>query len=141
MMPRWKTAAWAIALAMVAGPTSLAAQGRSPEDAESALSETMTELTERLELTSDQATEMRPLLETQNTRSRAMMTEARESGQGRAAMSGMRERMQELRTQTHEEISALLDETQKAEYEKYLAERPVRGRRGGRGPAPGRDGP
>lgn len=138
MVSRWRAAAVVIALAFVAGPSSLLAQGRSPEDAEAALNQTMEDLAERLDLSGDQATRIRGILETQNARGRAMMEEARASGEGRGAMSGMRDRMRELRTNTQEEIRGLLDEGQKAKYEEYLAERPTRGPRGGRPPAPGR---
>jgi hypothetical protein len=135
MNQQWKRAAWLFGMLLVALPSAVAAQ-QGRRDAGPALDATMTELTERLALSESQAPQIRALLETQNERSRAMIEEARGSGEGRGAMAGMRERMREIREYTQAEIRGLLDEKQLAAYEEYLSSRPERGRRGA-GP-PGR---
>jgi len=106
-------------------------QRRGPD-----LDETMTELTQQLKLTDGQAGQIRELLAVQNEQSRKMIAEARASGQGRSAFGAMRERMREMREDTHKKIKALLTAEQAATYEKMLAEQAEirRGPSGASGP-------
>lgn len=92
------------------------------------------ELTEKLELTEEQAGEIRELLEGQRQESRKLMEEARASGQGRAGMAGMRERMSEIRDATSAKVKEILTPEQAALYEELQAEQRERRPRGPGGP-------
>ena len=107
------------ALMIVALPALAFAQQRRGPD----LDATMVELTEQLELDEDQASQVRELLAAQQEEARKMIEEARASGQGRSAMSGMRERMMGMRETTDTGIKANLSAEQTVKYEAILAER------------------
>jgi Spy/CpxP family protein refolding chaperone len=92
----------------------------------------MVELTEQLELTDEQAGEIRELLETQRVRSRELLEAARASGEGRSGMAGMREKMAEIREATSAAVNRILSAEQAALYEELQAEQRER-RRGGPG--------
>ena len=94
-------------------------RGGGPPD----LDVVMAELTEKLELTDEQAVEIRELLEIQTTESRTLIEEARASGQGRAGMAGMRERMVALREETDVAVEAILSEEQAVVYHELQVER------------------
>lgn len=96
------------------------------------MDEVMAELTQELELSSEQSGAIRVLLEAQNAESRKLLEEARASGQGREGMAGMRERMTEIREATNAQVRKVLTEEQAARYEALQAERMER-----RPPGPG----
>ncbi len=108
-----------IALMIVSLPTLAFAQQRRGPD----LDATMVELTEQLELDEDQTSQIRELLAAQQEEARKMIEEARASGQGRSAMSGMRERMMGMRESTDTAIKAILSAEQTVKYEEMLATR------------------
>jgi len=108
-----------IALMIVSLPTLAFAQQRRGPD----LDATMVELTEQLELDEGQASQIRELLAAQQEEARKMIEEARASGQGRSAMSGMRERMMGMREATDTTIKAILSAEQTVKYEEMLATR------------------
>ena len=124
----------ALCMVLVLPTLALAQQRRGgPPDMDAV----MAELTQELELSSEQAGAIRELLEAQNTESRKLMEEARASGRGREAMAGMRERMTEIREATNAEVRKVLTEEQAARYEALQAERMERRRRGPGGPPGG----
>lgn len=94
----------------------------------------ITELTEKLELTEEQAGEIRELLEVQRQESRKLIEEARASGEGRAGMAGMRERMREIRDATSTAVKEILTAEQVVVYEALQAEQRGRRPRGAGGP-------
>ncbi|MEE8487071.1 MAG: hypothetical protein V3S56_02795 [Gemmatimonadota bacterium] len=108
-----------IALMIVSLPTLAFAQQRRGPD----LDATMVELTEQLELDEGQASQIREFLAAQQEEARKMIEEARASGQGRSAMSGMRERMMGMRESTDTAIKAILSAEQTVKYEEMLATR------------------
>lgn len=103
-------------------PGMVVAQQRSARPGQD-LDQTMVALTEQLELNEDQASQIRQLLSAQNTESRKMMEEMRASGEGRAGMGAMRERMDELRKGTHAKIKGILSAEQMVRYEEFVTKR------------------
>lgn len=110
------------ALLVVALPGSALAQQR-PERPGRNLDGMMVGLTEQLELSEEQVTQIRELLTRQNEQSREMIQEARASGQGRSAFVAMRERMTELREGTDANIKTILSVEQVARYEEIITSR------------------
>lgn len=134
MRPKKLMTRGALTALMIAALPALAfAQQRRGPD----LDATMVELTEQLELDETQAGQIRELLAAQQEEARKMIEEARASGQGRSAMSGMRDRMMGMRETTDTAIKVILTDEQTVTYEEILVERDAerRERQGGqRGP-------
>ena len=74
----------------------------------------------RLNLTSEQETSLRSILETQSETAQEMISVAR--AEGREAMGAMRPKLQELQEDTNAQVEALLTEDQIPEYHKIQAE-------------------
>ncbi len=104
----------------VAGPVQAQGQGRGPS-----LDEQMAQLSEQLELTEEQAVEVRKILEMQGEKRQEAFEGA---GGDRSAMRGI---MQELQEETSLMLAEVLTDDQLAQYEEILAERRQR-----RGPPP-----
>ena len=125
------------ALLFVAMPGMAHAQQRGGGPGQN-FDETMSELTEQLDLDDDQASQIRELLGAQNEASRKMIAEMRASGEGRAGMGAMRERMGEMRDATHEKMKGILSAEQMAKYEELVTKREEeRSRRQRQGGPPG----
>jgi len=92
------------------------------------LDEQVVTLTEQLQLTDEQAVEVRQIIETQNERRRELFDELRSGGGDR---SGMRAAMEEVQEETDQMLSEVLNEVQIEKYRKIQAERRQR-----RGPPP-----
>lgn len=112
------------ALIAVAVAAPLEAQGRRGGGGGPNLDEQMTMLTERLELSEDQAGEVRKIIEAQGVKRREMF----QGGGGGGDRSAMRAKMTELQEETTAMLGELLNEDQMAEYAKIQEEQ--RGRRG-----------
>lgn len=89
----------------------------------------VTDLTEQLNLTEEQATQLKPVLEEQYSSMRELMMAARQSGD----MASARPKMEELRKQHHEKVSKILTEEQLKKYQEIQES----SRRGGMGRRPG----
>lgn len=124
-------AAMAACLVLLLPTIAFGQQRRGPERDMDAV---IVELTEKLELTEQQAGEIRELLEAQRQESRELIEEARSSGQGRAGMAGMRERMSEIRDATSTAVKEILTAEQAVLYEELQAEQRERRPRGPGGP-------
>jgi len=101
-------------------PGMVDAQQRSARPGQD-LDQTMVDLTEQLELNEDQASQIRELLSAQNAKSRKMIEEMRASGEGRAGMGAMRERMMEMREGTDAKIEKILSAEQMSKNEEIVA--------------------
>ena len=112
-------ASFAVAIQLLAAPQLLAQGPGRPPDID-ALMET---LTERLELSDEQVTQVRPIFEDQFRR----MREAFSQAQG--DRPSMRSAMMEIRDQTDDRLAEVLTDAQMKEYRKYREEQ--RQQRGG----------
>lgn len=112
------------ALIAVAVAAPLEAQGRRAGGGGPSLDEQMIMLTERLELSEEQAGEVRTILDAQGTKRREMF----QGGGGGGDRSAMRGQMTELQEETTVMLAEVLNETQMVEYAKIQEEQ--RGRRG-----------
>jgi hypothetical protein len=115
---RYTIALLSALLLLAAWPTDLLAQGRGPGPVitDSLIDSYVT----RLNLTTEQESQLRSILEIQSEKAQEMMGAARE--QGRAGMQAMRPKMQELQEQTNAQVEALLTEEQIPEYHRIQAE-------------------
>lgn len=89
-----------------------------------------------LGLSAEQVVEVGKILDEQAEQRRALMQEARDTGDRRA----LRDRMQATMAATEEKLGKVLDEEQMAKYREMMAEMRSgqRGRRGGRAPGQAR---
>ena len=87
------------------------------------------DLTVQLELTDEQAAQLKPVLEEQYTAMRELMMAARQSGD----MDSARPKMEELRKQHHEKVAKILTEEQLKKYQEIQES----ARRRGMGRRPG----
>ena len=115
---RYMIAILAALLILATWPTDLKAQGRGPGPV--VTDSLMDSYVSRLNLTSEQETSLRSILETQSEKAQEMISVAR--GQGREAMGAMRPKLQELQEDTNAQVEALLTEDQIPEYHKIQAE-------------------
>ena len=111
---------FACVLSLAAWPSDLLAQGRPPGGMAAPTDSLLASYATRLNLTDEQAADMREVLETQAAKGRQMFDAAR--AQGREAMGEMRPKMMELQADTNEQIEAMLTEDQIPEYRKIQAE-------------------
>jgi len=117
----------ALALTMIWGAMALpvAAQGRGGGMRGGAdLDAQMAELSAQLDLTEEQAVEVRKVLETQGERRRARM----EAMRGGGDRSAMRTAMREVQEETNQLLSEILDEAQMEKYRELQAQRRKRRR-------------
>ena len=99
------------------------------------MDQVMERLTQDLELSEEQATEVRPILEEQREKMQALRDEFGPPGD-ETDRDAMRERVREIAEETDEQLAQVLDETQMEEYRK-IRHHQMRGRRrGGRGSPP-----
>ena len=96
----------------------------------------LTQLTTLLTLTSDQSTKVRPILVKQFTDQQGLMG----GGQAGGDMAARRTQMLEITTRAQTEILALLTDTQKPVYQKFLEEEAARRPGGFGGGGQGRPG-
>jgi len=99
------------------------------------MDQVMERLTQDLELSEEQAAEVRPILEGQREKMQALRDEFGPPGD-EVDRDAMRERMREIAEETDERLAQVLDEAQMEQYRK-MRHRQMRGRRrGGRGSPP-----
>ena len=115
---RYMIAVLAALLILATWPADLKAQGRGfgPVVTDSL----MNSYVSRLNLTSEQETSLRNILETQSETAQEMISVARAAG--REAMGAARPKLQELQEDTNAQVEALLTEDQIPEYHKIQAE-------------------
>jgi Spy/CpxP family protein refolding chaperone len=94
-------------------------RGRGPD-----LDTHMANLTERLDLSEEQATALRPIFEEQFKARSELFAQA----QGGGGRGQMRTAMGELQAKTDEKVKKVLTETQWTEYEKFMQEQRSRRR-------------
>jgi len=107
-------------LALTLWPTDLVAQRRGPGGMAAPTDSVIEGYKSRLNLTDEQTTAIRQILEAQRQKGQEMFEAVR--GQGREAMLEMRPKMEQLRTETNEQIEGVLEEDQIPEYRKIQAE-------------------
>jgi hypothetical protein len=107
-------------LALVLWPTDLVAQRRGPGGMAAPTDSVIDSYKSRLNLTDEQTTAIRQILEVQRQKGQEMFEAVR--GQGREAMMEMRPKMEQLQTETNEQIEGRLEEDQIPEYRKIQAE-------------------
>ena len=115
---RYMIAVLAALLIVATGPTDLKAQGRGPGPV--VTDSLMDSYVSRLNLTGEQETSLRSILETQSETAQEMISVAR--AEGREAMGAMRPKLQRLQEDTNAQVEALLTEDQIPEYHKIQAE-------------------
>ena len=99
------------------------------------MDQVMERLTQDLELSEEQAAEVRPILEEQREKMQALRDEFGPPGD-EVDRDAMRERVREIAEETDEQLAQVLDETQMEEFRK-IRHHQMRGRRrGGRGSPP-----
>jgi len=114
--------------------TSGAGFGRDPQP--KSVDDQMALLTERLHLTSEQQTQVRPIIESACEKQSELLEKAR--GQDRSARRELHSEMQAIATNIQEQLSSILTPEQMKSYEELMEEqrtaRPERmkGRKGGR---------
>ena len=111
--------AGAVALLTTAPLLGQGPRGRGPD-----LDRHMANLTERLDLSEEQVTALRPMFEEQFQARSDLFAQA----QGGGGMGEMRAAMRELQAKTDEEVKDVLTEKQWGEYEKFLEEQRSRRR-------------
>jgi hypothetical protein len=110
-------------------------QGRGRYGGPPDMDQVMERLTQDLELTEEQAAEVRPILEDQRQAMQALRDEFGPPGD-EVDRDAMRERVREIAGEVDERLAQVLDETQMEQYRK-IRHHQMRGRRhGGRGPRP-----
>jgi len=107
-------------LALALWPTDLVAQRRAPAGMAVPTDSVIDSYKARLNLNDEQATAIRQILEVQSQTGQEMFEAVR--GQGREAMMEMRPKMEQLQTETNEQIEGVLEEDQIPEYRKIQAE-------------------
>ena len=107
-------------LALTLWPADLVAQRRGPGGMAAPTDSVIEGYKSRLNLTDEQTTAIRQILEVQRQKGQEMFEAVR--GQGREAMLEMRPKMEQLRTETNEQIEGVLEEDQIPEYRKIQAE-------------------
>lgn len=115
---RYMIAVLAALLIVATWPTDLKAQGRGPGPV--VTDSLMDSYVSRLNLTGEQETSLRSILETQSETAQEMISVAR--AEGREAMGAMRPKLQRLQEDTNAQVEALLTEDQIPEYHKIQAE-------------------
>ena len=115
---RYMIAVLAALLIVATWPTDLKAQGRGPGPV--VTDSLMDSYVSRLNLTGEQETSLRSILETQSETAQEMISVAR--AEGREAMGAMRPKLQRLQEYTNAQVEALLTEDQIPEYHKIQAE-------------------
>ena len=115
---RTMIAVLAALLIVATWPTDLKAQGRGPGPV--VTDSLMDSYVSRLNLTGEQETSLRSILETQSETAQEMISVAR--AEGREAMGAMRPKLQRLQEDTNAQVEALLTEDQIPEYHKIQAE-------------------
>lgn len=115
---RYMIAVLAALLIVATWPTDLKAQGRGPGPV--VTDSLMDSYVSRLNLTGEQETSLRSILETQSETAQEMISVAR--AEGREAMGAMRPKLQRLQEVTNAQVEALLTEDQIPEYQKIQAE-------------------
>lgn len=93
--------------------------GRGPQP--KTIDDRMAFLTERLQLTSEQQTKVRPIIESAYDKQNGLLEEAR--GQDRSARRELRSQMRAIATETQEQLSSILTLEQLASYEELLENR------------------
>ncbi|NNK49110.1 MAG: hypothetical protein HKP01_09590 [Gemmatimonadetes bacterium] len=101
-------------LALALWPTDLVAQRRAPSGPAASTDSIIDSYKSRLNLNDEQATAIRQILEAQRQKGQEMFEAVR--GQGREAMREMRPKMEQLQTETSEQIEGVLEEDQLPEY-------------------------
>lgn len=111
--------AGAVALLTTAPLLGQGPRGRGPD-----LDTHMANLTERLDLSEEQVSALRPIFEEQFKARSELFAQARGGGD----MGEMRTAMRELQAKTDEKVEEVLTEEQRGEYEEFMAERRSRRR-------------
>jgi hypothetical protein len=107
-------------LTLAAWPTDLVAQQRGAGPMAAPTDSLVDAYNSRLNLTAEQSTDLKAILEAQYEKAQEMFEAV--SGQGREAMMEMRPKMEQLQKETSERVEELLTEDQIPEYRKIQEE-------------------